>query len=169
MTIPRSRYKNIAGRKPIQAGSKATPSERVVFEILLVDDDPHILSALSWSLADSSHHVTTALGGQEALDVLHQKLFDLVITDLNMPEVDGIAVLKGAKGIDSNTKVIIMTGSVIPNSTLRLLFREANGFLPKPFGLAELYTTVGACLGTQVTKPGLCNKTPCGSAEAIPP
>jgi CheY-like chemotaxis protein len=142
--------------------------ETEVVEILLVDDDPNILSALSSSLTDLSHRVTTALGGQEALDVLHQKPFDLVITDLHMPGVDGIAVLRKAKGIGSNTKVIIMTGSVIPNSTLRLVFREANGFLPKPFGLVELYRAVASCLGSKVMESNLCNKTPYASAEAIP-
>jgi DNA-binding NtrC family response regulator len=169
MMIPRSEYQNFSGHERIETVSKATPSERIVFEILLVDDDPHILSALYSSLADSSHHVTIALGGQKALELLYQKPFNLVITDLNMPGVDGIAVLRRAKGIGSNTKVIVMSGSVIPNSTLRHVFREANGFLPKPFGLVELYTAVASCLGSEVTEPSLCNKTPCGSGQAIPP
>ena len=169
MTIQRSEYQNIVRHERTECVSKATPSEKIVFEILLVDDDPNILSALSSSLADFSHRVTTALGGQKALDVLHQRPFDLVITDLNMPGVDGIAVLRRAKGMGSNTKVIIMTGSVIPNSTLRHVLREANGFLPKPFGLIELYRAVASCLGSKVMESNLCNKTPCGSAEAIPP
>jgi len=62
-----------------------------------VDDDPNILSVLSSSLADLGHRITTTLGGQKALDILHQKPFDLVITDLNMPGVDGIAVLRRDK------------------------------------------------------------------------
>jgi two-component system, chemotaxis family, chemotaxis protein CheY len=169
MMIPRSEYQQFGKRERLEAGSKATPSERMLLEILLVDDDPNILSALSSSLADSSYHVTSALGGQKALDALHQKVFDLVITDLNMPGVDGITVLRTAKGIDSNTRVIIMTGSVIPYSAQRLIFREANGFLPKPFGLTELYKTVASCLGSEATEPGLCNETPCESPEALPP
>jgi DNA-binding NtrC family response regulator len=169
MMIQRSEYHNLRGHKRPETESKATPSETMAFEILLVDDDPQILNALSSSLADSSHHVTTALGGQNALDVLHQKFFDLVITDLNMPGVDGITVLRRAKGIDSNTKVIIMTGSVIPNSTQRRIFRDANGFLPKPFGLTELYKTVASCLGSEATESSLRNKTPCDSSEALPP
>jgi DNA-binding NtrC family response regulator len=169
MMIPRSEYQQFGKRDRVVAGSKATPSERVLLEILLVDDDPNILSALSSSLVDSSHHVTSALGGQKALDALHQKAFDLVITDLNMPGVDGISVLRTAKGIDSNTKVIIMTGSLIPHSTQRLISREANGFLPKPFGLTELYKTVASCLGSEVTESSLCNETPCESPEALPP
>jgi len=133
-----------------------------------VDDDPNILSVLSSSLADLGHRITTTLGGQKALDILHQKPFDLVITDLNMPGVDGIAVLRRAQGIGSDTKVIIMSGSVIPNSTLRLVFREANGFLPKPFGLVELYRAVASCLGSRAMESNIGNKTPYAPAEAIP-
>ena len=169
MTIPRFGYQNFRRHAGIETVSTATPSERLAFEILLVDDDPPILSTLSSLLADSSHHVTTALGGEKALDVLHQKPFDLVITDLNMPGVDGITVLRRAKEIGSNTKVIIMTGSVLPTSTLRLVFREANGFLPKPFSLTELYRTVALCLGSEDLSSRPCKQTPCNSVEALPP
>jgi len=169
MMIPRSEYQNFKGQERIEAASRETHSDTIVSEILLVDDDPNILSALSSSLTDWSHHVTTALGGQKALDALHQKPFDLVITDLNMPGVDGIAVLRRAKEIGSNTKIVIMTGATIPHSTLRLISREANGFLPKPFGLAELNATVASCLGREVTESSLCDKTPGCSAGAIPP
>jgi two-component system alkaline phosphatase synthesis response regulator PhoP len=169
MMIPRSQYQKFRGNEPLEGRSRETPSEGMVLEILLVDDDPNILSALSSSLADSNHHITTALGGQKALEALHRKSFDLVITDLNMPGVDGMAVLRKAKGIDSNTKVIIMTGSMIPHSTQRLISREANGFLPKPFGLTELYNTVTSCLGSEVRESSLCNETPCESPEALPP
>ena len=168
MTIQRTEYQNIGRHERLECVSRATPSEKIASEILLVDDDPNILSTLSSSLVDLGYRVTTALGGQKALDVLHQKPFDLVITDLNMPGVDGIAVLSRAKGIGSDTKVIIMTGSVLPNSTLRLVFREANGFLPKPFGLVELYRAVASCLGSKVMESNFCNKTPYASAEAIP-
>jgi len=169
MTIPRFEHQNFRRHERIETVSTATPSGRLVFEILLVDDDPSILSTLSSSLADSSHHVTTALGGQKALDVLHQKPFDLVITDLNMPGVDGISVLRRAKGIGSNTKVIIMTGSLLSTPTLRLVSREANGFLPKPFSLTELYRTVASCLGSEDLSSSPCKQTPCSSVEALPP
>jgi len=169
MTIPRSEYQNFRRHELIKTVSTATPSERPVFEILLVDDDPNILSTLSYSLEEPGHHVTTALGGQNALDVLHRKSFHLVITDLNMPGVDGITVLRRAKEIGANTKVIIMTGSVLPTSTLRLVFREANGFLSKPFSLAELYRTVASCLGREVLSSSPCKQTPCSPVEALPP
>ena len=169
MKILRSGFQHITGHKTIGHSSEATRSDGIVLEILLVDDDQHILDALSASLADLSHHVTTALGGQNALDVLHQKPFDLVITDLNMPGVDGINVLRRAKATGSNTKVIIMTGSVLPTPTLRLVFREANGFLPKPFGLAELHRAVASCLCSEVLSSAPRKQTPCPSIEALPP
>ena len=169
MKIQRSECKHPTGYHRPEVGSDATPSEKTAYEILLVDDDPNILSALSSSLVDSWHHVATALGGQEALDMLHQKSFDLVITDLNMPRVDGITVLRSAKATGLNTKVIIMTGSVLPNPIRRLIFREANGFLHKPFGLTELYRTVASCLGSDAMESSLYNKSLCASAEALPP
>lgn len=168
--IGRSEYQNLRRHEFPGCASKATPAERRIFEILLVDDDPNILSTLSASLEDSTHHVTTAFGGQKALEVLQETFFDLVITDFNMPGVDGIAVLRRAKEIHSNTKVIIMTASVIPNATRPLVFREANGFLSKPFGLTELDKTVASCLGTEALKSRLSHGTSCGlAAEGLHP
>ena len=164
MTILQSEYQRF-GRSE---RSKEAPN-RLSFEILLVDDEPLILSALSLCLKDSGHRVTTALCGQNALDVLHQKPFDLVITDLNMPGVDGITVLRRAKEIGANTKVIIMTGSVLPASTRRLIFREANEFLAKPFSLAELHWAVASCLSKEVSSPNPSTRTPCDCIEALPP
>jgi acetylornithine deacetylase/succinyl-diaminopimelate desuccinylase-like protein len=106
-------------------------------------------------LEDSSHRVTTALGGQDALDLLRGKPFDLVITDLQMSGVDGITLLRTAKEIRSNTKVIIMTGSVLSAAARRLISREADGFLDKPFSLAELHWAVASCLSKEVSSPNL--------------
>jgi CheY-like chemotaxis protein len=164
MTISQSEYQRFGRNK-----RSREVSNRLSFEILLVDDEPLILSALSLCLKDSGHRVTTALCGQNALDVLHQKPFDLVITDLNMPGVDGITVLRKAKAIRPKTKIVIMTGSVLPASTRRLIFSEANGFLAKPFSLAELHGAVDSCLGSEVLRASPCRQTPCGSVEALPP
>lgn len=155
MKSQRSEYQHPTGYHRPEVVSDETRPTRIAREILLVDDEPQILSTLSSSLADSNYRVTTALGGQKALDLLLQKTFDLVITDLNMPEVDGIAVLRTAKERGADTKVIIMTGSMISDSRRRLLFRDANGFLSKPFGLTELYATVASCLGSKAKGSGL--------------
>jgi CheY-like chemotaxis protein len=164
MTFPRSEHQRFGKSERAEASSNG-----LSFEILLVDDEPLILSALSLCLKDAHHSVTTSLSGQEALDLLHQKPFDLVITDLNMPGVDGITVLRRTKGIRPQTRVVIMTGSVLPPSTRRIVLREANGFLAKPFSLAELHRTVDSCLGGEVLRAGPCGQIPCAPAEALPP
>ena len=169
MTIPRFEYQNRTRSECVEADPKPTATERLSFQILIVDDEQPILRALSFSLEDSSHRVTTALGGQKALDLLHQKPFDLIITDLNMPGVDGITVLRRAKAIRPRAKVVIMSGSVLSASTRRLLFREANGFLAKPFSLAELQRAVDSCLGSEVLRASPCRQNPCSAVEALPP
>jgi len=169
MTIPRSEHQHLGGNEIAKTALRATRSNGLSFEILLVDDEPLILSPLSLCLEDSSHRVTTALGGQNALDLLRGKPFDLVITDLQMPGVDGITLLRTAKEIRSNTKVIIMTGSVLSASARRLISREADGFLDKPFSLAELHWAVASCLSKEVSSPNPSTRTPCDCIEALPP
>jgi len=63
-----------------------------------------------------------------------------------------------------------MTASVIPNAIRPLVFREANGFLSKPFGLTELDKTVASCLGSETLKSSLSHETSCSlAAEAFHP
>jgi CheY-like chemotaxis protein len=164
MTFPKSEYQRFGRSKQAKDISNG-----LSFEILLVDDEPLILSVLSLCLKDAGHSVTTALSGQEALDLLHQKPFDLVITDLNMPGVDGITVLRRTRGIRPETRGVIMTGSVLSESTRRLILREADRFLAKPFSLAELHRTICSCLNSEVLLAGPCKQDLSGSLEALPP
>ena len=67
-------------------------------EILLVDDDPNILEVTGWALKDQGYQVTPATGGETALELLNAKHFDLVMTDLNLGEGDGLAILRASQG-----------------------------------------------------------------------
>jgi CheY-like chemotaxis protein len=169
MAIPRSEYQHFGRRELAETALRATRSNGMSFEILLVDDEPLILSPLSLCLEDSNHRVTTAFSGQSALDLVRVKRFDLVITDLQMPGIDGITLLRSAKEIRPNTKVIIMTGSVLSASARRLISREADGFLDKPFSLEELHRAVASCLGYEVLSSDPCRQDSSGSLEALPP
>jgi len=80
------------------------------YGILLVDDDPLILSTVGPALQDRGYNVTTAANGQIAIERLDKNKFDMVITDLVMEEIDGITVLKKVKEIHPETVVIILTG-----------------------------------------------------------
>lgn len=164
MTTPRSEYQRFGTRERDKEILKG-----LSLDILVVDDEPLILRPLSLCLEDSNHRVTTALSGQKALDLLRGKPFDLVITDLKMPGMDGITLLRRAKEIRPETKVILMTASVLSESTRRLVFEEADGFLPKPFSFAELHRAVSSCLNSEIMSPGHFKQDSPGSLEALAP
>lgn len=122
-------------------------------EILLVDDDRNILKVIASALKHRGYQVTTASGGEAAIEALGVKAFDLVITDLNMPETDGIAVVKKAKELNQGCGVMILTGSVDPTLVARALRVGADDYMLKPCGLSELWKRVDNCLGRSEVKP----------------
>lgn len=106
--------------------------------ILLVDDHETILTSLGWELGKNNFAVTTATNGQEAIDALQERHYDLVITDLVMPQVDGIEVLQEAKELYPDTGVIILTGYDDAASAVKALKLGADDFLLKPCDIDEL-------------------------------
>lgn len=106
--------------------------------ILIVDDEEFILNSLRKDLVSENYSVTTALSGEEALKSLHSNHFDLVISDLVMPGIDGIQVLQEAKTIDPETCVIILTGYGDMTSAIAALRVGADDYLLKPCDIDEL-------------------------------
>jgi len=123
------------------------------YEILLVDDDRNILRVLAFALEHRGYQVTTASGGEAAVEALRVKEFDLVITDLNMPDTDGIAVVKKAKELNRDRGVMILTGSGDPTLVSKALRVGADGYMLKPCKLTELWKRVDNCLGRSEVKP----------------
>jgi CheY-like chemotaxis protein len=81
-------------------------------KILVVDDERGIRYLLSDALSDAGFEVSIAKDGQESLDQLEKNRFDLVITDINMPRLDGIEMLKHMKLAGRKEKIIIMTADL---------------------------------------------------------
>ena len=106
--------------------------------ILLVDDEENILVSTRWVLEKNDFKVTTAAGGREALDELRASRYDLVVTDLRMPDVDGIAVLKEAKRLYPETGVIVLTGYGEVSTAVETLKLGADDYLQKPCDIDEL-------------------------------
>jgi DNA-binding NtrC family response regulator len=75
-------------------------------EIFLVDDDPFILKTIGPALEGRGYQVSTVDSGEQAIEIMAEKDFDLVITDLSMQSIDGIDVLKKAKEIDPEMMII---------------------------------------------------------------
>jgi DNA-binding NtrC family response regulator len=100
--------------------------------ILVVEDDEFVGNSLKWLLTDEGYHVSVATDGKQALAVIEQTAFDLVITDLRMPDVDGIEVLRHVKRTSPLTPVIVLTGYGTVDAAVSALEAGAFDFLTKP-------------------------------------
>jgi len=117
-------------------------SELSSIAILLVDDEEINVQNVGHFLEHQGFQVTTATSGNEALGLLNQSHFDLVITDLKMGDVDGVQVMKTAKELHSEIEVIIVTGYATVNSAVDAMAQGAFYYLPKPIKLKELHALV---------------------------
>lgn len=117
--------------------------------ILLVDDEASILDSLGEGLRQAGYAVTEAASGEEAVSKLRSQRFDLVVTDLMMPGISGIELLKEAKNIQPKISVIILTGYGDMNSAIAALRLGADDYLLKPHGLEELFMRIKRCLEKQ--------------------
>jgi DNA-binding response OmpR family regulator len=117
--------------------------------ILLVDDDPFILTGIGQSLETEGYRVTTAESGELALELLKETRFDLVITDLVMERIDGIQVLKKTKEMNPDSMVIILTGYGDMTSAIDALRLDADDYMLKPCQPDEMSFRVAACLEKQ--------------------
>jgi DNA-binding NtrC family response regulator len=77
--------------------------------ILVVDDEERMVQLLQGSLRNQGHEVTGVTRGQEALDLVRREPFDVVLTDLRMEPVDGMAVIAGVKAESPETAVVVLT------------------------------------------------------------
>ena len=100
--------------------------------ILLVDDEPDILRVLGISLRADGYAVLTASSGEEALSIFARETPELVITDIKMPGMNGIEVLREVKNISDETEVIIITGHGDIDSAIEALHYGASDFINKP-------------------------------------
>jgi len=117
--------------------------------ILLVDDERLILHSLSRDLAYENFAVTAASSGEEGIARIDDKYFDLVITDLLMPGIDGFQVLEAAKRRNMLTMVIILTGHADKKASVDALRLDADDFIEKPCDTDELLYRISNCFCKQ--------------------
>ncbi len=106
--------------------------------ILIVDDEPKLVVLLKSALAHRGHDVTGVGSGREALDLLPAGDFDVVLTDLRMEPVDGMAVLAAARERCPDTAVIILTAYPEVKGAVDALQQGASHYLTKPFNFQEV-------------------------------
>lgn len=110
--------------------------------ILVAEDDETLAAALAEFLREKGHQVDLAGHGGDALILLEKQAYPLIITDLVMPEADGLTVLRAARQRDPATLVVIMTGYASLDSAVGAIREGAYDYLCKPFKLQEIEIAV---------------------------
>ncbi len=106
--------------------------------ILLVDDEPDIRDVLQLSLEDMGYAVHTADNGEKALSLFHDLRPPIVMTDIKMPVLDGIELLRRIKQINPETEVVMITGHGDMKLAIESLKNEATDFITKPINIDAL-------------------------------
>jgi CheY-like chemotaxis protein len=126
--------------------------------ILIVDDEPHVVTSLSRMLehSDRSYQVGIAHSGEEALELLEHSPVDLLITDLRLPGITGLDLIRWVKASSPQTRTILITayGNDEVEAEARRL--EAYRYVTKPFDIGDFAQTVQEALrGLAISQPGL--------------
>jgi DNA-binding NtrC family response regulator len=106
--------------------------------ILVVDDDTQMADTLLECLTKFGYRASAAYGGREGLSKFEHGDFQLVITDLVMPEMDGMELLGAVKALDSRVMVMVITGQGTIESAVKAIKNGAYDFIPKPLKMSEL-------------------------------
>lgn len=106
--------------------------------ILLVDDEEIVRDTLGDYLGDCGYQVSLAEDGRVAVALLRDMTFDLILADVRMPGIDGLALLEQLRTHDQHTPVIMMTGHGDAQMDREAELRGASGFLLKPVRLVDL-------------------------------
>ncbi|MFQ6079584.1 MAG: sigma-54-dependent transcriptional regulator [Thermodesulfobacteriota bacterium] len=117
--------------------------------ILVVDDDEVMRQTLSDVLKKRGYAVSTAETGGQTISSIKEHLFDLVLLDIRLPDMDGLDVLKGVKDIESDLMVIVMTAYSDVQTAVMAMKSGAYDYIDKPFELEELKILIQKALETQ--------------------
>jgi len=117
--------------------------------ILVVDDEPELCRALSKLLGRNGYHVLTAGNGEEGLVILRQETVHLVLSDLQMPRMGGLDLLKAAQVISPETEFVIITGHGTIETAVEAMKVGAYDFVEKPFSTTTTLKVVGKALEKQ--------------------
>ncbi|MGO8866022.1 MAG: sigma-54-dependent transcriptional regulator [Alphaproteobacteria bacterium] len=115
-------------------------------KILVVDDDEVVRLSYQRSLQAARYNVEGALSGEDALQALEHKPFDVVLLDLRMPGMDGISVLKAIKRSWPKSEVVVITGYPTVESAKEAVKLGAYDYLAKPVGPAEVINAASGAI-----------------------
>lgn len=115
--------------------------------VLVVDDEASIRDLLSKTLALAEYDVDTAPDGRSAVANLRDRTYDLMITDLRMPGMDGLTLIHEAKRLAPRLPVVIITAHSTEATAIESVNLGVSGYLTKPFRIAKILSTAARILG----------------------
>jgi DNA-binding NtrC family response regulator len=131
--------------------SAALPPQPV--NVLLVDDEAGYRDALGKVLARRGYRVGSAASGGEALQLAARQRWDVMVLDLKMPGLDGLATLELVRRVSSSTEVIMLTGHGSVDAGIQAMRREAFDFLLKPVSVEQLVGVIEAAAAKRRSRP----------------
>lgn len=113
-------------------------------KIMTVDDSVSIRKLVSATLAEAGHQVTEAANGAEALTLAKGNKFDIVVSDVNMPVMDGLTLVRQLRGLTTYkfTPILMLTTELDPEKKKQAKEAGATGWLVKPFNPEQLLATI---------------------------
>lgn len=116
--------------------------------ILVVDDSPSIRQMVQVTLKSANYQVTTAEDGQAALDLCKRQQFDFVITDQNMPRMDGLTLIKSLRSLANyrSTPIVVLTTEASDSMKAQGRAAGATGWMVKPFDPQKLLAVAAKVL-----------------------
>lgn len=115
-------------------------------QLLIVDDEPNIRQPLARALSLAGYEVQEAGAGKEALRLLRQISFDLMLLDMNMPDLDGTAIMKEARTLCPQLSIVVLTGHPSLDNAIAAVKSDVEDYLCKPAAVCEVTATVARIL-----------------------
>lgn len=117
-----------------------------MYNILLIEDDRPLNKAISVYFKKEKFYVLSSFSGQEALDILSQNNLDLIILDINLPDLSGFDLIEQIKIINSNIPILILSACDLDSAILHGFNLGAEDYLTKPFNIEILHKKINVIL-----------------------
>ncbi|HWO13135.1 MAG TPA: EAL domain-containing protein [Polyangiaceae bacterium] len=149
MTTPVDETRVVSSLPPPASSGDSSPSSKLIAstegtrgDILVVDDEPTLLRGISRTLTEKGYNVVCERDGHAALDAFRDREFDVIVTDIAMPQMDGIQLLRQLRERDSEVPVVLITGEPAVSTAVKALEYGAFHYLTKPIPLGSLEEVV---------------------------
>jgi len=120
--------------------------------ILVVDDEEIMRAFLQEVLSDEGYKVDLAVSGRDAVEKMGQKQYDIIITDIVMPELDGLGVVSAAKDLPYDVDVVVMTGYASMETAVESMKLGATDYITKPFNIDQIRIIVSNAIKERALK-----------------